>query len=476
MKNTKYLMLQDALKKVLTIVLFIFLVRNFPEEEFGTYQQVLLVVSLASILFSAGVPVSLTYFYGQYAKYSQRQQIFKRFFIFQLLLLCLGAILLALFAKPLAELINNPLIEKFIVIILVLFVTTATFEYFKNLSVITGGLKGYLYLTTSIQLITVLINIFIVIFLENLAYVLFFSAFSNLLLFLFLLYVNKNSFLLRVNRGFVSSVEIKYIIAMGSVSLVAVLNGYIDQLMVSFLMDASSFATLKVGAFQIPFISIITGSLLTAMIPVISKLIRSNDTNGVIAVWKESIEKATVLLVPIVIFCLIYSNEIILTLFGEKYENSVIVFQVYMFQWLRAVVIFGGVMGAIGLEKALFKNTLVTTILNVVLNYFLISKYGVIGAAFATTFLNFFGAYLLIKPINKRFKVKFSSYFPTKIYITSTLLSVGLAFLLKSYNLLFEVNIFSLGIIAIVFYILMIIIQMKVFYKKVSLLQLKEMI
>ena len=147
-----------------------------------------------------------------------------------------------------------------------------------------------------------------------------------------------------------------------------------------------------------------------------------------------------------------------------------------MFQWLRAVVIFGGVMGAIGLEKALFKNTLVTTTLNVVLNYFLISKYGVIGAAFATTFLNFFGAYLLIKPINKRLKVKFSSYFPTKIYITSTLLSVGLAFLLKSYNLLFEVNIFSLGIIAIVFYILMIIIQMKVFYKKVSLLQLKEMI
>ena len=60
--------------------------------------------------------------------------------------------------------------------------------------------------------------------------------------------------------------------------------------------------------------------------------------------------------------------------------------------------------------------------------------------------------------------------------MASTLLSVGLAFLLKSYNLLFEVNIFSLGVIAIVFYILMIIIQMKVFYKKVSLLQLKEMI
>ncbi|WP_209439651.1 polysaccharide biosynthesis C-terminal domain-containing protein, partial [Buttiauxella noackiae] len=68
-----------------------------------------------------------------------------------------------------------------------------------------------------------------------------------------------------------------------------------------------------------------------------------------------------------------------------------------MFQWLRAVVVFGAVMGAIGLEKELFKNTVIIASLNVIINIFMISKFGILGAAVTTTVMNYVGGLLLIR-------------------------------------------------------------------------------
>jgi len=242
------------------------------------------------------------------------------------------------------------------------------------------------------------------------------------------------------------------------------------------MLTVEDYSNLRIGAFQIPFIGIITGSLLTVMIPIMSKYYKNNEYQNITGMWKISIEKASVLLVPIVIFCLIFAHEIIISFFGDKYESAVIIFQVYMFQWLRAVVIFGGVMGAIGLEKELFKNTVLITLLNVILNYFLILKFGVIGAAFATTFLNYFGALLLIKKINIRLGLNFFTYFPYKVYFVSLFLSllIGLLFLflLKEYL----TSSWSIILLAAVFYGVTISLQLKIFYKEVSYKKLRELL
>ena len=476
MNKTIYLTLQNSIRQVLAMLLFVILARYLSVDDFGKYQQLLLVVGIFGVIFSMGIPVAISYFHGQANSFSKKVSVYKRFFISQLLLVLLGVILFYFSSGILAKEFKNEYFNTFVVLLSILIVTNTSLELFKNLSTVTNNLKNYLIITSTIQLISIFVNILIVINTQEIFWVLFTTAFFNTLVFIYLIKQNLKYFLVKNSKKIISKTESKYILAMGSVALVSVFNGYMDQIMVSMMLSIKEYSNLKIGAFQIPFIGIVTGSLLTVMIPIISNHYRKKEYDAIVDIWKLSIEKASILLVPIVIFCLVFANEIITSFFGDKFIGAVIIFQVYMFQWLRAVVIFGGVMGAIGLEKELFRNTVLITILNIVLNYILILEFGVIGAAIATTLLNFLGGYLLIGKVNNKLNRNFFSYFPYKIYFISLLLSlvVSLSLLLILENYL--LTIWSIVLLALVFYVVIISLQMKIFYKEVSYKKLRELI
>lgn len=474
MHKTKYLMIQDALKKALAMVLFIVLARYLTVEDFGQYQQLILISGLISIFCSAGIPVAVSYFYGQAKRYSNKVSLFKRFFFLQLFLLFSGASLFLMFDEILAQELNNTYIEELSYLVVIILITNSSIEFFKNLSAVSNKLKSYLYSTTTIQLISVISSVVVVVVTQNIIYILLVTVLFNTVLFLLLIRNNLKYFFVSTNECLISKREFRYIVAMASVALVSVLNGYIDQIMVSIMLSAEEYANLKIGAFQIPFIAVITGSLLTAMIPVISKLFSEKNTEEIIETWRLSMEKASVLLVPIVIFCLVFAEEIIIGFFGGKFEAAIIVFQIYMIQWLRAVVIFGGVMGAIGLEKHLFKNTLIIAVLNLVLNYLMILEFGIIGAAITTTFLNYFGAFLLIKDIDKTLNKSFFDYFPVRVYFISLLVSAFTAVTLK-WLLGDGSSILVVIFLSTVFYFLVMVAQLKLFYKEISIKAFKEL-
>lgn len=476
MNQTKYLAIQDTLKKLFAMVLFILLARYLTIEEFGQYQQIILITGLFTSIFSAGLPVAISYFHGQSEKYRLKISVYKRFFITQIILSLIAVIVYISISSYLSTVMkNNYLHELSFLIILILFSNT-TIELFKNLSTVTHKLRFFLLSTSTISFISVLVSISILIYTNDIFYLISSLAFFSLLTFLILVRKNLKFFFIKTKRKLINKKELNYVIAMGSVALVSIINVYIDQIMVSFMLPLSDYSNIRIGSFQIPFIGIITGSLLTVMVPIISRYYSESKYDNIITTWAQSIEKSTVLLVPIVIFCLVYANEIIINFFGDKYIGAIIIFQVYMFQWLRAVVIFGGIMGAIGLEKELFKNTAIITILNIILNYVMISIYGVIGAAITTTLLNYLALFLLVNKIDKKLPKKFYSYFPFKIYIISLLLSILFAFILKFIFVEYLDSIVSIILCALVFYLIVIIAQMKLFYNDISINRLRNLL
>jgi len=476
MNKTIYLTLQNTIKQVLAMFLFIVLARYLTVEDFGKYQQLLLIVGMFGIVFSMGIPVAISYFHGQTNKYREKVSIYKRFFLTQLLLVFIGIVIFNISSSFLATIFKNNYFEIYSIVLSVIMITTTSVELFRNLATVTNNLKHFMISTSVVQLVSIIISIAITLYTQNIYYLLVITAIFNTLIFLVLVKKNLKYFLYDSPKKLINKTESKYVIAMGSVALVQVFNGYVDQIMVSIMLTVEDYSNLKIGAFQIPFIGIITGSLLTVMLPIMSKYYKNRDYESIINMWKLSMEKASILLIPIVIFCLVFANELIISFFGDKYQPAVIIFQAYMIQWLRAVVIFGGVMGAIGLQNELFKNTILITILNVILNYFLILKFGVIGAAIATTFLNYFGALLLIRKINKRLKSNFFSYFPYKIYFISLFLSMFISGVLYLILDGYLNNIYLIILLAIFFYAIMIILQLKIFYKEVSYKKLRELL
>ncbi|NRP56640.1 MULTISPECIES: flippase [unclassified Marinobacterium] len=111
-------------------------------------------------------------------------------------------------------------------------------------------------------------------------------------------------------------------------------------------------------------------------------------------------------IVSIIIFFI--SGNLISLLYGDDYADARSVLDIYI--WLSILVFIGVINGkwyvSEGLEKLFLLNTLVGLIVNVILNYFFIEKYGLIGAVYASV-AAYTTSILIMNLVWKRTRVNF---------------------------------------------------------------------
>lgn len=409
--------------------------RYFSVEQYGKYSQVFLILAFLVALLANALPMGMSYFYGQYKSYSQRQLIFKRFFYTFVVISLIVGCLFYLFAPLVSKWFMNEwlLQERLLISILIGF--TIFNSYFKNYAILTKKLQYYFYVNV-IAFGAMLIMQILLVF-NHAKIHMFLVVFVLAQILVFGMWIIKAFYLLKLKTPaiFVTISEFKYILPVTAVGLIGIINELIDQLMVSTMLGPEQMAELKVGSFQIPFISVITVSTTALLIPIFSKMINENKNHEIVKIWREITEKTTVLLVPIFVFSLVFAEQIIGLLFSDKYVSAPLIFQIYALKYFFTVITFGAVMGSIGLQKAWMNNLIVIIILNSVLNYFAISYFGIFGAAIVTAFVWYFGAFLQVIQINKKLDSKFSDYFPWKKYIG--VLSVAILTVLPVYVIFF---------------------------------------
>ncbi|WP_045482947.1 lipopolysaccharide biosynthesis protein, partial [Vibrio owensii] len=404
--SIKYLMFQDGVQKVISILTFVILARVFDHDTFGSYQQIILIISVSTMLFVAGVPTGLSYFSGKSLD-KEKPTVHTTFFIFQTYMACIAIIILAVSLNGIATAFDNKFIQDNQKLIIVAVVGSVYLAFFRNYANLIGDLK-YLSILSSIIKTIGLIGITLsALFLYEIKYAIYIMAFSSFSVFALLMYRYRRLFRTsnKINRK-----ELSYVIYMASVSFIGAINGYVDQLVTSLLMTPSQLAILKVGAFQIPIVGIVTGALVTVLIPIISRKYSNNDIQGIIKVWKRSILNSSTLIVPVITFCIVFSDIFIPLFFGNNYLDSIIIFNIYMFQWYRSVVIYSAVMGAIGLQRSLFINTILFTGLNLIFNLLVAESYGIVGIACVTIIINYTSAYSLHRYISRKLTIKFTDY------------------------------------------------------------------
>ena len=111
------------------------------------------------------------------------------------------------------------------------------------------------------------------------------------------------------------------------------------------------------------------------------------------------------------------SDKVIYLLYGVEYNQSGSVLMIYI--W-ASIFVFLGVSSekwfvTENLQMLSFWRTFIGMLINVILNFFLIPKYGIEGAAFATIAANFFAAFLFDlfhKKTKKIFFMKLKAFIP----------------------------------------------------------------
>lgn len=194
-------------------------------------------------------------------------------------------------------------------------------------------------------------------------------------------------------------------------SAIIYFNGNIDQFMIGIFLDERSVGFYSVCLKISLIISFILISVTTYISPKLSRAYAEEKIDVFINIYKKSSNIIIIFSLPLILILCIYPN-FFLGLFGEEFKKLNITLYFVLFMNLTNVF-FGPLLFISNLmgSHVYVRNILsISFILNIFLNVILIPKYGISGAAIATSLSTIFWKYFLFQNLKiklKQFNVSF---------------------------------------------------------------------
>lgn len=368
------------------IALFVILSYFLAPEEYGHFRQVWLInKALIVELFALGIPYSLFYFIPSLKEEKKKTYAIQSF----VMLVGLGVVVscgLFLFAGAIASAFNNAELKSLLRI----------FSLFPLFTMPTLVLEGILIsqrkavafsIYTIAEKTTLLICAVVTVLIDprvtTLCSVILVFASCRLLVTLVLVYRNVRP--LKVSfREFELGKQLSFSLPIGGANIIDVLSVELDKIMIGFFFTVTQFAKYSNGAFDIPFLGTVASSVTSALMPEYVRKREARDYAGILALWHGSIRRIALLFLPLMIFLFIFASEFISLLFSAKYADSSVVFRIYLIALLPRLTWYASILLAMGYNREPIYGSILSLLLNVLLNFILIQVVGFTGPAIAT--------------------------------------------------------------------------------------------
>ena len=116
---------------------------------------------------------------------------------------------------------------------------------------------------------------------------------------------------------------------------------FVDKVIVSRAFGAAVYAAYANGALELPFITILTGSITTVLFPELVVLVKDGHAAELLALWQRAIQRCNVVLIPFLGWLLYLAPETVVVLYGIRYADSATVFRLYLCTIPIRVVMYG---------------------------------------------------------------------------------------------------------------------------------------
>jgi O-antigen/teichoic acid export membrane protein len=471
--KTLIITLGRSIERIVLLFMSIILSRYLSQDDFGTYRQVFLITGLIMTIFTFGIPHSINYFIPQFNKERQKSFIAQTI-IFQIFLGFFSAIILWFGADFIANLFDNPNLMKFLKFFALYPIFSLPAMSYSNIFICINKAKLSGILSPTFGLIkffliflTVLLNLSI----ESIFIVIILFTIIQLLLILFIIF--KVFYGIKFKLSFDDFiVQIKFAMPIGVSSILGIVIVKVDQIMISSYFSVEEYAIYSIGTLEIPFINILTAAAMAILTPYLVQQYKNNRMDLFVKKWNSSLLKISYIVFPVSIFFIFFSQETIILLYSNKYAASASIFKIYLFRLLVKITFFGHILLALGKSKIIFTYTLVTLIVNIILNFLFIKIFGFTGPAIASVFSVFLISLLQLNKISKIIKIKFSQIWSWKKLFLILFISIICGCISSFIKLLKMNEVFSIisgGILFLSFYI----ITTQYFLKKYLILPIK---
>lgn len=422
LKNIVYNSSSTLVQSLLGLIVVIFLARVLKPDLFGLYSLSLSLVSVLAIFADLGINSAATrYIADAVSKHDHGLAGGYFYFLvnFKLIITFSIAILLFIFSETISLSFEKPisLLLKILSISLIfnsftsllLAVANAMNDFKANLLINTLSSLSRLILTFLLVLLGLSV------FGATLA-----ISISALLGFLFAVY-----YLLR-NYGIIFSskrrIEAKRVLkfvgytAVLSVSWVIFAN--VDTVMIGYFLSAEDVAYYRAG-FSI--ISAISGfiAIPSVLLPVFVRL----EGEDLSRAFSRAFKYSSALCIPSAVGVILISQNLILVAYGEDYLPGLKAMEILSILLISpAFAIYGSIFSGKEKPELNFYPLLFAMLLNVLLNYLMIPKLGIIGASLATVVSNALHWLILALVCAKEFKIRPEVYNLAKVVFSTFLM------------------------------------------------------
>ncbi len=347
--------------------------RFLPKGDYGTYKQVLYVYETLLVVFTLGLPRAYSYFLPR-ININQAKSLIKKISVLFLLMGGVMSILLFVFADYIGDFLNNPDLSGAI----------RLFAIVPTLLLPTMGLDGILATFKRARLMALynvlskfvmLIFITSPILLLNMGYKEAIIGFVLSSIFSFLLAEFLIYYPLRKNENERCEISYNKIFAFSLPLLFASLWGILqmsaDSFFISRYFGKEIFAEFANGNMDLPFVSMIVSSCAMVLSPVFSKMSseKLSPHDDVMPIWKSAFEKSAMLIYPLVLYSIVYSDILMTLLYGQQYEVSGTYFSIRTIVCFFNVIAIGPLLINVGYVNYYSRVQMCSAIAVVILEY-----------------------------------------------------------------------------------------------------------
>jgi len=186
---------------------------------------------------------------------------------------------------------------------------------------------------------------------------------------------------------------------------------------------------------------------------------KNKNIDEILDIWHGAIRLMAAFIYPSCLFLIFTAPLLIPAIFSDKYASSVIIFQIYTLGLLSRISTFDIIMRAIGRTKAILWITLFSVIVNLILTYWFMSLWGLMGAPIATVITMLAMRIGYLKAITGYFDISLNAVFPWASLGKSLVASVVSAipvFYMLSWNINVWILLLSMGVVFSAIYLVLI--------------------
>ena len=354
--------------------------------DYGTYSQIMLVVSTASSLTILGMMDGVNYFYCSEQDEKTREAYVATLFAMQCIVSTAAGILILLFGGVIVTGFDNPDVRRLLVFGAVLPLMQNLLGMLQILMVSVGKARMIAVRNLLVSLFRLAAVLVVVSVLQDVAVILTVTLVLDVVqICLFLWILRKNRCIVRLGAAQfrLSRRILAYCIPMAVFTVINTLNRDCDKYLIALLTDTQTLAIYSNASKVLPF-DIIMTSFCTVLLPKITRLVAEKERKKAVVLYRQFLEIAYISTTVLCCAALTAAPQLMQLLYSEKYLSGLTVFCIYILVDMIRFTNITLILSAAGKTSKLMYLGLSAFVGNLVLNVAFFHWIGISGPAIAT--------------------------------------------------------------------------------------------